>query len=78
MAIVKAVPIIDKWLERLLVAYSAWKAEQVAEQTKIEIDRAIDLKDQRRVEGENHTGKYSGHGDIRTSIPGVMRDEKPN
>lgn len=78
MAVVKAIPIIDKWLEKLFIAYSAWKKEQAAEQTKKEIDQAIKDQDQRRVEGEDHSGNYSGHGDIRTSLPGVMRDKKPD
>ena len=78
MAIVKAVPIIDKWLERLFIAYSVYKKEQAAEQTRIEIDLAVENQDQRKVESENYSGNYSGHGDIRTSIPGVLRDKKPD
>lgn len=78
MAIVKAVPIIDKWLERLFIAYSVYKKEQIAEQTRIEIDLAVENQDQRKVESENYSGNYSGHGDIRTSIPGVLRDKKPD
>ena len=78
MAIVKAVPIIDKWLERLFIAYSVYKKEQAAEQTRIEIDLSVENQDQRKVESENYSGNYSGHGDIRTSIPGVLRDKKPD
>ncbi len=78
MAVIKAIPIIDKWMEKLFIAYSLWKKEQVAEQTKIEIDQAVKTQDQRRVEGESHSGNYSGVGDIRASLPGVMRDKKPD
>jgi hypothetical protein len=78
ITLAKAIPVIDKWLERLFDAYVIYKSEKSKEQTQIEIDRAIETQDQRRVENENHSGVYSGHGDIRTSLPGVLRDKKPD
>lgn len=78
IALAKAIPIIDKWLEKLFDAYVIYKDEKIKEQTQREIDQAIKDQDQRRIEGENHSGNYSGHGDIRTSLPGVMRDKKPD
>jgi hypothetical protein len=78
LALAKAIPIIDKWLGELAIAYQVYKKEQVAEQTRIEIDLAVENQDQRKIESENYSGNYSGHGDIRTSIPGVLRDKKPD
>lgn len=78
IALAKVIPVIDKWLEKLFDAYVVYKSEKSKAETKIEIDRAIENQDQRRMESENHSGVYSGHGDIRTSLPGVMRDKKPD
>lgn len=78
IALAKAIPIIDKWLEKLFDAYAVYRDEKAKEQTKKEIDQAIQSQDQRKVESENYSGKYSGHGDIRTTLPGVMRDKKQN
>lgn len=78
ITLAKAIPVIDKWLERLFDAYVIYKSEKIKEQTQIEIDRAIENNDQRKLENENHAGNYSGVGDIRTSLPGVVRDEKSN
>lgn len=76
IAIAKAVPVIDKWLTELVKAFYEWKKEEIKKQTAQNVDLGIKEQDQRKVEDEDHSGRYSGHGDIRSTLPGVMRDEK--
>lgn len=63
VALIKAVPIFDKWMERLFVAYKAWVREQSFKQNKDGIDAAIKEHDQRKLEdayGHPNPGAPSG------------------
>jgi len=76
MAIAKAIPIIQEWVKKVLSMYDEWKSKESKKQTAKEVDLGIKEQDQRKIEDENHSGQYSGRGDIRTSLPGVVRDSK--
>ncbi len=79
LAIAKAIPIIDKWLGELVAAYQAYKKKEVEESTKRAIDEGIKNQDQRPVESDQTSGKPSGLGTIRDSLPGVeLRIKKPD
>jgi hypothetical protein len=75
IALAKAVPVIDKWLSQLVTEFSKWKSEQIKKETAQSVDLGIKEQDQRKIEDEEHSGVYSGLGDIRSSLPGVVRDK---
>lgn len=76
VSIAKAIPIIQEWVKKVLLMYEEWKAKEEKKQTAKDVDLGIKEQDQRKLEDENHSGQYSGRGDIRSSLPGVMRDKK--
>jgi hypothetical protein len=75
LALAKALPIIDKWLGELFAAYLVQKRKEVQEATERAINEAIKNQDQRPIESSQISGKPSGLGSIRDSLPGVMRDK---
>lgn len=77
LAIAKALPIIDKWLGELFAAYQVQKKKEIEEANKKAIDDAIKSQDQRSIESDQTSGKPSGMGTIRDSLPGVeLRDKR--
>jgi hypothetical protein len=76
LALAKAAPIIDKWLGLLFVAYQEQKKKEIQEANKKAIDEGIKNQDQRPIESDQISGKPSGMGTVRDSIPGVwLRDQ---
>lgn len=76
ISVARALPIIDKWLGELFSAYQEEKTRRVKAETERTINEAIKDQDQRKIESEQTSGKPSGMGDIRDSIPGVeLRDK---
>lgn len=75
IAIASAVPIIDKWLERLILEYLKYKQDRIKQQNKDAVKDAIENHDQRPLESEQYSGKPSGHGTVIDSLP-RMRDKK--
>jgi hypothetical protein len=75
IALAKALPIIDKWLGELFAAYQVQKKKEIQEATERAINEAIKNQDQRPIESLQISGKPSGLGSIRDSLPGVMRDK---
>lgn len=75
-ALIKAIPIIHEWLNKVIAAYDEWKSKEIKKQTAKDVDLGIKEQDQRKVEDEDHSGRFSGRGDIRSSLPNVVRDEK--
>lgn len=71
LAIAKAIPIIDRWLEVLVLEYVKHKQEQLIKLNKKIIEEAIKLKDQKKIEDEEHSGKVSGSGVIVDRLPRV-------
>jgi hypothetical protein len=76
LALAKAIPIIDKWLGELAVAYQAYKKKETEEKTKRAIDEGIENQDQRPIESDQTSGKPSGMGVVRDSIPNVRVRDK--
>jgi hypothetical protein len=76
LALAKAAPIIDKWLGFLVSAYQEQKKKEIQEATKKAIDEGIKNQDQRAIESDQTSGKPSGMGTVRDSLPGVwLRDQ---
>lgn len=65
LAVVKAVPSVDKWLERFLLAYIEWKRQREDELFKEAIQEAIKRRDQRKLESEENSGKPSKREGLR-------------
>lgn len=79
LALAKAAPIIDKWLGLLFLAYQEHKKKEIQKATKKAIDEGIENQDQRDMESDQTSGKPSGMGTIRNSLPGVgLRDKRKN
>jgi len=75
IALAKAIPIIDKWLERLLNEYQKYKQTKLEQQNTDAVKDAIETQDQRPLESDQYSGKPSGHGTVVNSLP-RMRDKK--
>ena len=75
LAIAKALPIIDKWLGELFSAYQVQKRKEIQAETERVINEGIQIQDQRKIESDQTSGKPSGLGTIRDSLPGVVRDK---
>jgi hypothetical protein len=71
LAIAKAVPVLDKWIGQLLDEYAKIKKLKIEKEAIEATNEAIETGDQRPLESSEHSGQYSGHGDIRDSLPGV-------
>jgi len=69
IAIARAIPIIDRWLEMLVLAYTKQRQEELIKLNKKIIDEAIQKKDQRKIESESYSGRPSGHGSTVDSLP---------
>jgi len=69
IAFARAIPIIDKWLEMLVLAYTKQRQEELIKLNKKIIDEAIQKQDQRKVESENYSGRPSGNGVTVDSLP---------
>lgn len=76
LAISKAIPVLDKWIGMLLAEYAKVKKLKIEKEIKEAVDEAISTGDQRPLESPEHSGEYSGHGDIRDSLPGVHQSPK--
>lgn len=63
VALIKAIPIADKWAERLFVAYKAYQRDRTLKDNREAIRAAIEDNDQRKLEeviGNPHPGTPSG------------------
>jgi hypothetical protein len=76
LAVAKALPIIDKWLGELFNAYQVQKKKEIQAETERAINEGIQNQDQRKIESDQTSGKPSGLGTIRDSLPGIVRDER--
>jgi len=76
LAVAKMFPIIDWWLDKLLVEYARIKKLKIQKETIEAVDTAFETHDQRGLESEEHSGQYSGVGTIRDSLPGVHQSPK--
>lgn len=75
LAVAKALPIIDKWLGELFSAYQVHKRKEIQAETERVINEGIQIQDQRKIESDQTSGKASGLGTIRDSLPGIVRDK---
>lgn len=80
-AIFKAVPIIEEWWERLIVAYVAHAKDKIKKENRDAIKKALETDDQRPIEiqlGSDVAGKPSGADGavIVDSLPGVRVEER--
>lgn len=75
LAIAKAIPVLDGWLNKLLVEYAKIKKLKIEKEITEAVNEAINEGDQRGLESPEHSGVYSGVGDIRTSLPGVVHKQ---
>jgi hypothetical protein len=76
LAVAKAIPVIDKWLGELFAAYQAYRKKEIEEATTRAINEGIKNQDQRPIESDQTSGKPSGMGTIRDSLPGIgVRDK---
>lgn len=76
LAIAKAIPVLDGWLDKLLVEYAKIKKLKILKETQEAVDDAFENQDQRGLESQQHSGEYSGVGTIRDSLPGVRNTPK--
>ena len=67
--LIKAVPIIDKWAELFVLNYLEWKKTRLVEINKKIIKESLELKDQRKLEDEERSGRNSGLGAVVESLP---------
>lgn len=74
LAVFKAVPTLETWYQRLMVEYVKLRKLQIAKENRQAITDALKDQDQRGLEDEEHSGKPSGVGTIRDSLPGVRND----
>lgn len=76
LAVAKAIPVLDEWLNKLLVEYAKFKKLKIQKETQEAVDAAFENQDQRGLESQEHSGEYSGVGTIRDSLPGVHKQTK--
>jgi len=76
IAISKILPVVQKLLEELFEQYKAEKRKRVIAATNAKVEKVIKEQDQRELEHETISGKPTGIGTIRTSLPGVMHKPK--
>ena len=80
-AIIKAIPIIKKWVDLFMVYYFNYTVDKMRKEDRAAIRKAIDEQDQRDLEkqiGDRHPGENSnlpGTG-LRDSLPNVVQDPK--
>jgi hypothetical protein len=72
VALIKAIPIADKWAERFFVAYKAYQRERNRKENREAIRAAIEDHDQRKLEeiGGGKAGEPSND-------PGAVIDPTP-
>lgn len=75
-ALFKAVPIMEAWWEQVLVEWIKYRKIQLKKETIKAINEALKDQDQRGLEHEDYSGKPSGIGAIRDSLPGVRNSKK--
>ncbi len=76
LAISKAIPVIDKWLEELAAAYVKARVSAMKKETREAIKKALEIDDQRTIEetiGSSSAGQPTGAPGsvIVDSLPGV-------
>jgi hypothetical protein len=81
VAIIKAIPIIDKWFKQLATFYVASQINELHEADKEAIRKAIYEQDQRDIEkqiGSTRVGKPSGVDGVerRDTLPGVVQNSE--
>ena len=75
-AMLKAIPIINDWVESFVIHYLEWRKAQIIEANKKIINEAIKNKDQRELESNQVSGKPSGHGHIIGELPRMREQGK--
>lgn len=78
LGLVQAIPILDKWMERLVAAYVASRISSMQQENREALRKAIELHDQRDLEaaiGHPSPGAPSGipGTTLRDSLPGVKK-----
>lgn len=76
VALVRAIPIINKWVELIVIEYTRQRQEQLIKLNKKLINESIKNKDQREIESSSYSGKPSGYGDIVESLPRLRNKTK--
>lgn len=76
LAVAKAVPVIDQWLQKLIVAYANSRIDAMAKADRDSIKTALNQQDQRDLEkalGSLKAGEASNINGtvIVTTLPGV-------
>jgi hypothetical protein len=71
-ALFKAFPAMRKFYEDLQKAYKVQQDKAVVAANHEAVKDAIEQQDQRGLEDEAHSGKPSGVGTIRTSLPNIV------
>ena len=75
-ALFAAIPTFERWWESLMLEYIKLKKDRITKETREAIQNVFKEQDQRAIEDEDYSGKPSGIGTIRDSLPGVVRDPK--
>jgi hypothetical protein len=73
LSIFKAIPVLDKWFEELVAAYVLQRKIWTRKENHQAIKKAFETQNQRGLEHEDYSGKPSGIGTIRDSLPGVRK-----
>lgn len=76
LAILKAIPILDKWFQKLVVAYTQAKIDSMEKENREAIKKALNEHDQRPIEtamGSSTVGEMSGNPGttVVDSLPNV-------
>jgi len=76
LSIAKAIPVVDKWIQQLVVEYTNARIDSMKKEDVEIIKNAITLQDQRELEktmGSSRAGELSGvEGSVIVdSLPGV-------
>lgn len=76
LAVAKAIPVLDSWLQQLVVAYTKARIKSMTAENIAAIRAVMDSQDQRPAEtalGSPHAGEPSGLNgtEIRDTLPGV-------
>lgn len=74
-ALLKALPILDKWAELFVIQYTEYKRNRLIEINRRIIEESLESKDQRKLESPEVSGNPSGHGHIVSELP-RMRNKK--
>jgi len=83
LAVFKSIPVLKEWFDKLVVLYVNYQIDNMKEDDRKAIRKAIDEQDQRDLEtqiGNPNAGERSNlpGTELRDSLPGVLQSTKPS